>query len=161
MKTHVFILFIFTALGANHLSAQSYSGSATAVAFVGELNEYYRSGFGVIGQYELDFTDKIIGVGQAGFIYIPNDFELGILIFTIPLQVGAKYMLNDKLYAQGMIGIHRVNAVAVFGTGSGSYFSGGLGVGAHLRKFEAAAYLNLVAQGWSCVGLRAGYRFEQ
>jgi len=158
-----FILaFVFFTLSTNVARGQEiYSVNANAIFMVGSLKEYYSSGFGVSAQYEYPLNEKIIGLIRAGFIYVPNDFDLGILIFSIPLQGGVKYMLNDTFYAQGMLGANVVNAVATFGSGSGTYFSMGAGVGAHLGKFDIAPHIDYVDNGWSHFGIRIGYRIER
>jgi len=161
-KKTFLLFFTFIILSVNFSRGQEmYSVNANAIFMVGSLKEYYQSGFGVSAQYEFPFNDKIIGLIRAGFIYVPNDLNLGILIFSIPLQGGVKYMLNDTFYAQGMLGANVVNAVATFGSGSGTYFSAGAGVGAHLGKFDIAPHIEYVDNGWSHFGIRIGYRIER
>ena len=161
-KKTFLLFFAFIILCMNPSRAQEmYSVNANAVFMVGSLKEYYSSGFGVSAQYEYPFSEKITGVIRAGFIYVPNDLDLGILIFSLPLQGGVKYMLNDTFYAQGMLGANVVNAVATFGSGSGTYFSMGAGVGAHLGKFDIAPHIDYVDNGWSHFGIRIGYRIER
>lgn len=157
------IVFLFAFLGfSNKVQAQlSYSAHLHAITYLGDLKEYYNGGYGVSGQLEYPFSDKIIGVGRTGFLFVPNNLELGVLVFLIPFQVGIQYKLNDNFYAQGMLGGHQVNAVATFGTGSGTTFSFSAGVGAHLGKIDIAPHIDVVGNGWSHVGLRLGYRIEK
>lgn len=156
-----FFLLVFFACFIPAKAQLSYGGHLHAVSYLGNLKEYYQGGYGVSAQVEYAFSDKISGVARTGFLYVPNDLELGILVFLIPFQIGAKYMLNDNFYAQGMIGAYQVNAVATFGSGSGTNFNIGAGVGAHLGRIDIAPHLDFVGNGWSQVGIRLGYRIEK
>jgi opacity protein-like surface antigen len=149
--------------GVSSVKAQTaYSVNGEVLAILGDLSTVYNTAFGATAQYEYTLNEKLTLFGRGGFLYVPNNLELSVLVYLIPIQGGVKYKLTDKLFAQGMVGAHVINAAIIgFGSGSSTQFGLGLGVGTQLGRIEVAPHLQLLGNGWTHAGLRVGLRFEQ
>lgn len=164
MKINTIKLVIFALsliISGQIFSQRDLSVGAEISTIIGNLDEYYNNSFGVSGQYEFDFTDKITAVTHTGFLYVPNDLDLGVLIYLIPIKAGIKYRFNERFYAQGLGGIYYVNAVSTFGAGSGSFFTFSAGLGAQLGSIDITPHIDLVGNGWSQAGIRIAYYISQ
>jgi hypothetical protein len=139
-------------------------------------------GYGVSVGYEYELSDNLGATAQVGYILMGVDDAFFNNYSMIPVQVGAKYYLDDKssgLYAHAQAGIHSVSSttpeIVIPGggiiddivipeetyTNSNTSFAIGAGYIVNENIDASVRYNVLTYDGFSVnyIGMRIGYTF--
>ena len=137
-------------------------------------------GYGVSAGYELDAGDNLGVTGQAGYLIMGVDDAFFSNYAMIPIQLGAKYYLDEKskgLYGHAQAGIHAISVttpeIVIPGFGliddivipetttsdSNVSFAVGAGYGVN-ESFDVSVRYNVITYDGGSnnyIGVRAGY----
>jgi len=116
------------------IGAMSLGGDFQLALPLGSFSDISNIGFGVLGRFEYTVMPQLNLTGRLGFTYFVGKHDLKF--WTIPILVGAKFVVAPNFYVAGEIGLfnnHSAIDIPGFGTVSGSETDFGLTAGAGYR----------------------------
>lgn len=187
-KLFSFALIMVVAFAiSNHAQEKFHLGVGPFIGIpMGSFSDITSIGFGGLAQGELEFTDKVVGTGQIGYLVFSgksitdifgDSFDYGNWS-VIPVLAGVKYYISPNFYGEAQLGLNftsYTNTIPVYNFFTGTYttqdvsasdtnFGYGFGVGYEIpvgtgNSIDFFAKFGSVASDAQFLGITAFYKF--